>query len=146
MEQVALSLGFNQVLDKNGKRIGIGMIMPGSTKLMESVLDEELTYRILSGLAHGQSWALQQLSFQLTQVDASDIQINTLPSGINIIERTLKPIHIIAICQILAKAFSKTIYYASIIFGWDRGELEKIVKDHFIEIGIENYELNISPS
>jgi len=144
VEKVALSLGFNQVLDKNDKRIGIGMIMPGPTKLIKNVLNEELTYRILSGLAHGQSWALQLLSFQLMPVDENIIQKNALPSGVNIIERNLEPSHIIAICQILAKAFSKTVYYASIIFGWDTDELVKHVKEHLVEIGIENYELNIS--
>lgn len=143
IEDIAIGLGFEKVLDKKGKRIGIGSKMPDATKLIGEILNEEYTYRILSGIVHGQSWALQSLSFRLKEDYEALIQKDPLPIGARLIERNLEPSHIVYFCGVLAKAFMKTVYFASIMFGWDQEHLELIIKEQFPKLGINNYELNI---
>ena len=63
VEEKALEIGFERVLDKNGKRIGIAMQMPSTTQLVNEILREESSYRLLSAIAHAHPWALQQMSF-----------------------------------------------------------------------------------
>lgn len=45
--------------------------MPGATDMISKVLHEEKAYRLLSGVAHGHSWAIAQLSFNSAEADSS---------------------------------------------------------------------------
>lgn len=143
IENMALELGFDKVLDRKGKRIGIGLEMPKATSLIGETLNQEFTYRILSGIAHGQSWALLNLSFRPTKNPdyETPVKNDTLPIGANYIERNLEPFHIIYFCGVLAKAFAQTIYFASIMFGWNEEKWIAIVEKQLLEIGIKNYDL-----
>lgn len=141
IEETALNLGFEKVLDRNGKRIGVGVEFPKATKLIGEVLDEEFAYRILSGIVHGQSWAFQALSFQVVSNPENSINKAKLLDSAHFIERNLEPIHIVYFCSKLAKAFIKTVHFSSIIFGWNEERLEKIIKEQPIDIGLRNYDL-----
>jgi hypothetical protein len=65
VEQIALNLGYERIVDRNGRRIGLGQAMPTVTEIIRDAFDEEVTYRVLSAIAHGHPWALAQLGFQL---------------------------------------------------------------------------------
>lgn len=64
VERVALGLGFAPLKDQKGKRIGIAEQMPAATEIIKLVLDEERAFRLLSAMAHGHVWAIQQLGFK----------------------------------------------------------------------------------
>lgn len=67
VEQAALQLGFNRVLNKNGDMDGIAQRMPSITDLIGTTLNQEEYYRLLSGVAHGHHWATTQLGFQIVE-------------------------------------------------------------------------------
>ena len=54
----ALKIGFAPIVNKNGKRTGIGESMPSATGVIKLMLDEEFMYRLLSAVTHGHNWAL----------------------------------------------------------------------------------------
>lgn len=136
IEQIALELGFEKLVDKRkGKRTGIGINMPSITALINSVLNEEYAYRILSGIVHGQSWALQNLSFRLSSEHMAIAQQDILPIGIRLIERNLEPDHIIYFCKVLANSFAKSLNFAGNMFGWDKEGLINIINKNLSKIG-----------
>ena len=51
VEQIGLELGFNKVVNKKGKRTGLGQEMPAITEIVIKMLNKELDYRLLSGMA-----------------------------------------------------------------------------------------------
>lgn len=60
MENQAVSLGFTRLRNKKNQLIGIGQQMPSATEMIKRMLDEEVAYRLLSAVAHGHNWAIQQ--------------------------------------------------------------------------------------
>jgi hypothetical protein len=69
VEQIALNLGYERVLDRNGNRIGIGQTMPSITDIVIKMLNKEQNYRLLSGMVHAHHWALQHFGFIKTHED-----------------------------------------------------------------------------
>ena len=62
VEQVALKLGYPPIVDKKGKRLGIGQ-KPSATEVVKLMLDKEEMYRLLSAVTHGQGWAIRWIGF-----------------------------------------------------------------------------------
>jgi len=86
---VATSLGYKPILDKGGRRVGAGQQMPSVTDLIGTILDEEAHYRLLSAVAHGHHWALQELSLSRaphfdTTSTLSGTHLSALTKGANI--------------------------------------------------------------
>lgn len=65
VEADATALGYERVLDRRGKRIGIARRMPSTTELVQEVHHKADTFRLLSAFTHGHHWAIQQMSFKL---------------------------------------------------------------------------------
>ena len=51
------------IVNKKGKRLGIGQKMPSATEVVKLMLDEEEMYRLLSAVTHGHDWAIRGLGF-----------------------------------------------------------------------------------
>ena len=130
IEQSAVSLGYSSVVDKNQKRIGIGQVMPPITEIIRDVLDEETTYRILSGVAHGHSWALTQLGMQVldtqncTAWDAIDANTKS-------VQKHLRPEGVGYLCAIVATAYTKALWHTAHLFDWNPNHLEGILERNF---------------
>jgi len=60
----AIAIGYQEVVNRHGDRIGLGQIMPSATEIIGQTLNEEPVYRMLSAVAHAHPWALQQTSFR----------------------------------------------------------------------------------
>ncbi|MDO9302147.1 MAG: hypothetical protein Q7T89_12225 [Anaerolineales bacterium] len=69
VEQVALKLGYEKVIDKKDNRIGIGQNMPSITDIVIKMLNKEQDYRFLSAMVHAHHWALQHFGFLKTHDD-----------------------------------------------------------------------------
>ena len=65
VEREAVSLGYTEVANKEGKRIGIGRRMPSATEVIKLMLAHGGYYRILSAVSHGHNWAIRSLGFAL---------------------------------------------------------------------------------
>lgn len=110
---LSTELGFEPVVDKNGKLIGAGTSFPNYTKLVKDVLDYEPYYRLLSGLVHANIPILRALGYEV---------VDHIRGG-TIIEMSLKPGTIVTMCQVVAGAFSKAVESKFVLFGWDHSGL-----------------------
>jgi len=70
VEGIAVSLGFTQIRNKNGVRVGIGQRKPQITELAESEFDFHNVYRFLSSVAHCDSAVITELGFKKVATDA----------------------------------------------------------------------------
>ena len=132
VEKLALSLGFPQVKDRRGRRIGIGQQFPKMTDLIGSVLDEESSYRLLSAFTHAHSWAIQQLSFIQTK-NNSDKNSN-FSSDTTHFEKTLKPEATIFICNKSAYAFSRALWNKVQLYGYKLSDFKEILNEVFDDL------------
>jgi hypothetical protein len=125
VEAAALKLGFNQVKSGRGKRIGIAQQMPSVTRVVDEVLGEEATYRLLSAIAHAHPWALQQSSYR-----KSDSKDDLL------LKKNLEPFAVAYLSIKAADSFSKPVWYKCQLFGWDVKRLELIFSSAYDSLGI----------
>jgi hypothetical protein len=140
-EGVALELGFPKLVDKKGKRIGIGLPMPSSTEIIKTTLNEEGVYRILSAAIHGHLWALQQLSYR--RMDEASIRLggnNKTSAEVHLFEKHLEPFQVVFLCLKASNAFTKAVWYMCQVFGWDLVGLGNILDTAFdiMRVGDDN--------
>jgi hypothetical protein len=126
VEQIALNLGYNRIADRNGKRIGVGQVMPSVTEIVRDVFDEEATYRLLSAMAHGHHWALTQLGFRLVDEGEQNSGGWSIPDTTRILEKNLDPNLAGYICLKALVAFSKSFWCMSRYCGWWNDRTETI--------------------
>ena len=123
IEQDVLKLGYPLVLNKKGKRNGLCQQMPSATDMIDTVLDEGITYRILSAVVHGHHWAINQLGYKpvMGDVDLGGVLAKKF-------EKTddLKGIALLGLCAM--KALSRPLWNQCHYFGWDALQLEKILE------------------
>ncbi len=134
IESEAIALGFNKVIDRKGRRIGIGQVMPSVTEIIRDILNEEKAYRILSAVAHGHFWALQQLGMQ-TVIDQSTTSWDSIQADTKALQKHLRPEGVGYLCVMTASVFTKALWRASNLFDWDRVRLKEILESNFDRIG-----------
>lgn len=122
VEQEAVSLGYPRLLNKNGDISGIGQRMPGITELIGMTLGREAEYRLLSGIAHGHHWAIQQINFREIEVTLSGGQVTKA------LEKHLSPDFILFVAQIAVTSFAKVIWYLWRLHGWNLKEVEQLLE------------------
>ena len=128
VEKDALALGFSQVQNKNGKRIGIAQRMPSTTEMIKMMLDEEEAYRMLSAVAHGHTWAIRQLGFKAVG-DSTGLSIG----GVSV-KRYEKSANLRGFAFLgirTAKAFAAPLWNVCRYFGWDALRFEELFEDVF---------------
>lgn len=121
VEQDAVSLGYPRLLKKNGAINGIAQHMPGITELIGDTLDLEIEYRLLSGVAHGHHWAIQQLGFQGIEAQGADGQV------VKALEKYVHPNVALYLGLISTGSFAKVIWYLWRLYGWDLKEAERLL-------------------
>ncbi len=136
LEQQAVSLGFKKVVDKNGKRIGIGQKMPPITALAGDAIGEEKAYRLLSAVTHAHPWAVQQVSYEILSGAAAsgDFKIPVGYTG-SFLKKAAKPICLQYLALKASKAFTGVVVDKSVLFGWDNGEFGPMIQSHRERIG-----------
>jgi hypothetical protein len=129
VEQEATSLGYQQILDKNGKTLGIGTRMPTITELIARTLDRESDYRLLSAVAHGHHWATVQVGFDVIEVTAKD------GTAIKAIEKSVNPAFILYAAHLGVTSFSKVLWYMWQFFGWEQQEIQELLDSTYQQLG-----------
>lgn len=127
LEELALTLGYPPVVDRKGKRIGAGIKVPPATELAEASLGEGGMYRLLSAVAHGHFWAIQQLSFELLPEDP----VAAHAAGYRAMTKVLKPAGLIYLSLGAATAFGRACWNLSRYSGWDRDKISTILATAF---------------
>jgi len=118
-ESAANRLGFQSLRDKNGKRNGIGMVMPSITGLISQVLRDEPTYRLLSAMTHGHHWALLQLGYRRDESDDGKSDYARITQHISGSSVGYLSSHAL-------KAYLRPVWYRSHLNGWDLERLRHI--------------------
>jgi hypothetical protein len=126
VEQDALQLGYQPILDRNRKRSGIGLNYPGITNLIRLTFNDEDTYRLMSAVVHGHTWATHQAGFQIVDNETELF-----------LEKSANPDSVAFLCWKIAGYFAQPVWYKSQYFGWDCKEFESIVTLTFAEIGMK---------
>jgi hypothetical protein len=123
LETEGAALGYTPVQDRNGKRIGVGQQMPAATKCIRETLDEEATYRLLSGVAHSHTWAIIQAGFH-----APD------PSTPTSLAKHLSSEAVAWLLRHAADALARPIWEKMLLFGFDNRKLEAILTRRYEEM------------
>ncbi len=124
VERDALVLGYTPILNDKGKRIGIAQQMPSITNIVNSNLNEEATYRLMSAMAHGHMWAYSHLGFK--RVD---------DEGKPVLEKHLEPFLVQYLCIKAANTFAKPVWRKGRLFGWKMQESNAVFASVFTELG-----------
>ena len=119
VEQVAVSLGYDRIIDRNKKLIGLGQVMPSVTEIIKDTFDEEATYRLLSAIAHGHHWALTQLGFRLMDENQENNSNWTkVADSTHALEKNLEPNMAGYVCLKAVIAFTKSFWCMCRYCGW----------------------------
>jgi hypothetical protein len=125
IENEALSLGYDRVLDKKTKtrRLGICQIMPGATDLIEEALEDPISYRLLSAVAHGHHWAIRQVRFNTTVQDEDH-------EGVSVkkLEQIKDPTGIVFLGHSAMRSFARPLWNQCRYFGWNAMEFEELIE------------------
>jgi hypothetical protein len=124
VEDKAAGFGFERVLDKKRNRIGIGMLMPSVTQLITLVFDDEPTFRLLSAMAHGRHWAVQQFGYRPFDKDDGN------SDGI-ILEKHISLNNVGCLSTRAVTAFARPVWYKSRQLGYDMERLRGILESSF---------------
>lgn len=122
-------LGMPEIRGKNGKRTGLGKAMPNATEMIAEVFGTEEPYRLLSGVAHGHSWAIMWFGYRPPEED----------DGTSEYVRTRKyvlPQGIMYLSKWAAHAFSRPIWNRARLCGWDVVRLRTILESSYSELGL----------
>jgi hypothetical protein len=128
VENVAAGLGFPRLRNSKNERIGIGQHMPSATDIIKLMLEEERAYRLLSAVAHGHVWAIQQLGFRKGDTNVTD--------GVSLISLskhsgTVEGFGYLAIRA--AKALGLPIWNQCRYFGWDEARFTNLLESVYDE-------------
>jgi hypothetical protein len=136
IEQLALKLGYPK-FEKEGKRTGIGQIMPGITEIVRQELDQEAVYRLSSAMIHVHSWAISQLSFKILEEESTIVnKENGSSFSITALEKHMDPASVIYLSHNAVIGFTRPAWYLSLLFGWDLNTLQNILNESFDAMSI----------
>ena len=135
VEHDALKLGYPPIVNKKGKRFGIGQEMPAATEVIKLMLDEEVMYRLLSAVAHGHGWTIRSLSFKPVPEDAISPDVGGVP--VTRFEKTVKIDRLAWLGLTAAMAFTKPVWYKCRYFAWDAGRLIAVLDRTFDQLQVK---------
>jgi hypothetical protein len=123
LSMVAQKRGITLRQDSRGNLIGFPDAVPAFTVLADN-LGEADTYRLLSGLAHGRSWAVMALATRSAGVVA----------GVPMIEQNLSANSALFIISAAAEWFSKPVWNYVLLNGWDLGRLTGVLEEAYDQL------------
>ncbi len=123
IESVALVHGYKALVNKNGEHYGLAKRMPSITECIESILDREGEYRILSAVAHGHVWALTQLGFRTPD-----------PSVPTSLEKSMSNESAAWLLACAADTLAKPVWTHASLFGSDLRRLSDILESTYTQM------------
>ena len=136
IERDALTLGYPRIVNKNGKRIGIGQKMPSATEVINRMLDEGKMYRLLSAVTHGHDWAIRELAFR--PVPEGDLSPKVAGVPVTMFERQVDVNKLALLGLTAAKAFARPVWDQCNYAGWDIERLIGVLDSTFDKLGLRS--------
>ena len=113
-----------------GSVTGLKPAKPGATQMIENELGMATTYRVLSAVAHGQPWALQQLCH--TEVDPSAYgRTKDRPA----LSSHMEPVSVAFLAVTCAKATATAFWSYSKFMGWPELAIRNMIGEVFASMG-----------
>jgi hypothetical protein len=134
LDDAALRLGIEKILDKNGKRSGLGVRLPGHTELIKSVFKDEASYRLQSAMAHGQHWALLTFGYMRPENDDGKSELVT-------VKKQISASAVGHLCSRAVRAIARPVWYRSLQNGCDSPRLRQIMESAYNEHLLDDREL-----
>jgi hypothetical protein len=129
VENVATGLGFARLRNRKGERNGIGQQMPSATDMIKRMLDEEKAYRLLSAVAHGHVWAIQQLGFTQGDVNLTNgISTTALTKHSGTVEG-----YGFLVTRVM-KSLGLPLWNQCLYYGWDMDRLNALLESVYDQL------------
>lgn len=136
VEQVALKLGYPPIVNKRGKRFGIGQKMPSATEVIKLMLDEEEMYRLLSAVTHGHGWAIRVLGF--SPVHEGDLRPDVGGVPVAMFKKTVDVDKLALLGLTAAGAFAKPVWDKCNYAGWNKERLIGVLDSTFDKLRLSS--------
>jgi hypothetical protein len=124
-EVVADALGYDPMLDKKGRRRGVGTRMPSATECVHWAFRDDTLFRVLSAMVHAHPWAVIQLGFE-----------SAVPTEPTLLAKCLKPNSAAFLLMMAADAIAKPAWGRARLLGHDLGALRRILGARYTEMGL----------
>jgi len=122
IERMAVDLGYDLVLDRNNRRIGIGQKMPNFTTLIEKQFSGEKMYRVFSGMAHSNYTTLTALSFT---------KPNFRNRGRAVIQRAIPTELHMSLLSWAGVIYAKCLWLKTKQFGFDAANMSILLEEFY---------------
>ena len=123
MTRAAGARGVEPHRNRRGQVDGFGAKMPGRLELVSRVPGGESDYRLLSAVAHGQSWSLIGVGFK--------------PSGKqNMAVKSPEPIVLVYVCSRAIEFFARALWAQVYLYGWKSGPFARLLEETYDSIGL----------
>jgi hypothetical protein len=93
------------------------------------MLDEGVSYRLLSAVAHGHFWALLQIGYKPLSGDSTGQSVGGVKVGL--FEKAVDPMKLTYLGNKAARALAIPVWYQCRYFGWDEVRLAEILDRTF---------------
>ena len=135
LEHDAVSLGFPVIRDSKGKRIGIAERTLSATEIIKLMLNEEVGYRALSGVAHAHFWAMHTVGFRPATVQPPQTGDGARTVAM---EKSAGSGHAHAFSVVRAmKALAVPVWNQCLYLGWDRARLVCLLESIYDDMGMQ---------
>jgi hypothetical protein len=131
-EEEARKQRLKVVKDRNHRTIGLGMQIPTATLLVKQIFDDEPSYRMLSGMAHGYPWVSKLILKASDSVDIESPRVN--------VTKCMSPVNVGYLSARAVRAVAKAIWYRIHQLGWDLEQLKQILEHTFDSVQIVDKE------
>ena len=108
--------------------------MPSATDVIKLMLDEESTYRLLSAVTHGHSWALMALGFTPAPEGNPSPDVGGVP--VTMFKKAVDVDKLALLGLIAAEAFAKPVWDKCNYAGWDKERLIGVLDSTFDKFGL----------
>ena len=127
VEKQARRGGYDPVRSKKGKRIGIGQVTPAATDVIRDVLDQEVQYRLLSAVAHNQTWATRWLAFETHKIKETKFH-----SALAV--KSLRPKTVALLSATTLEAIRCAVSPLATYRGWKTCGLEALMQRAYLDV------------
>jgi len=132
LERDAVALGYSVILDKKGNRSGIAEPTLSATKIIELMLNERVSYRVLSAVAHAHFWALQRFGLTTAAVQPSQSGDGVSTVAMEKSAGSGAGHAFLVVCA--TKALAISVWNQCLYFGWDRARLVCLLESIYDDI------------
>lgn len=134
IEELAKSLGFDRIVDRNGRLAGVAYRMPSATDLIQSELNQESQYRLLSAVAHGHAWAITELGYEPDPEVGAEMLDGRIP--VQAMRKKAFVDGLAYLCLTGSEALARPVVSQHAYLGLDMQPLEALLDKCYDELGV----------